>query len=58
MKLNTGISDGNIIIFQVYPSSTFLTQIFYSVILHNVQCISVRRCWIDVNGTFMFYRHW
>jgi hypothetical protein len=28
------------------------------VIVHNVQCISVRRCCIDVNEMFIFYRHW
>jgi hypothetical protein len=29
MKLNTSISDGNRIFFQVYSPSVFLTQVFY-----------------------------
>jgi hypothetical protein len=57
MRLNTSIPDENRILFQVYPVSTFLnTSIFY-VIVHNVQCISVRKCRIDVKGMFILYRH-
>jgi hypothetical protein len=58
MKLNKGIADGNRILFQIYLPSNCLTQIFYYVILHNVQCISVRRCLVDVSGMFILYRHW
>jgi hypothetical protein len=43
MKLNTNISDGNRILFQVYLPSGFPKQ-KYDVIVHDVECISVRGC--------------
>jgi hypothetical protein len=50
-KLNTVISDAKRISFQVYLLST---HVFYYVIVHTIQCISVRGCSIDVNGMFSF----
>jgi hypothetical protein len=62
MRLNSIISDGKRISLQVYPFSAFLTQVFYCiykyVIVHNVQWISVRRCWINENEVFILYRNW
>jgi hypothetical protein len=57
MRLNKSIPDENRILFQVYPASTFLNKSILYVIVHNVQCISVRKCWIDVKGMFIPYRH-
>jgi hypothetical protein len=52
MRLNADISDGNRLFIQVYPTSAFLNTyeyVYMYVIVHNVQYISVRVCWIDVN---------
>jgi hypothetical protein len=57
MRLLGSIPDENRILFQVYPVSAFLNTSILYVIIDNVQCISVRKCWIDVKGMFILYGH-
>jgi hypothetical protein len=54
----TTIPDGNNFLSCVTTFNFPKHEYSMYVIVHSVHCISVRRCWIDVNKTFILYRHW
>jgi hypothetical protein len=50
IRLNTSISDGNRIFFQVYlPCAIRKSEYPMYVIVNYVHCIPVKRCWIALN---------
>jgi hypothetical protein len=53
MRLNTNISDGNRLFFELHPTPAFLNIyeyiIYIYIIIHNGQCMSVRACCVDIS---------